>query len=259
MANLPSYNPNDRAQYVAAPLPQPRGDRPLRARLELKPFTSPPRSRPGSSTPTADRDRARHDAGRQQDDPGQAQPRHDRPRRGAREVEQRRRGEDRAVADARADVRRRSTASASAGDARAASRASRRALRRARALAPIEQATMSYGHGLSVTPLQLARAYAVFGARRRARAAHLHARRMRRRRANACSTRTRARLRGACWSTSVSAGGTAAARRVVGYRVAGKTGTAHKPTAAATRRTSTSSSFVRLRAGERAAPRGRGR
>ena len=33
---------------------------------------------------------------------------------------------------------------------------------------PIEQATMAYGYGLSASLLQMARAYTVFGARRRA-------------------------------------------------------------------------------------------
>ena len=37
---------------------------------------------------------------------------------------------------------------------------------------PIEQATMSYGHGISVSLLQLARAYTIFANGRRGRAAH---------------------------------------------------------------------------------------
>src|SRR4030095_4244526 len=35
-------------------------------------------------------------------------------------------------------------------------------LREAKTWRPIEQATMAYGHGISVSPIQLARAYTVF-------------------------------------------------------------------------------------------------
>jgi cell division protein FtsI (penicillin-binding protein 3) len=92
---------------------------------------------------------------------------------------------------------------------------------------PIEQATMSYGHGISVSLLQLARAYTIFatdgvlqpltllrsdgevqGQRVISRDTALALRRM--------------------LETVVQPGGTALRAQVMGYRVAGKTGTAHK-------------------------------
>jgi cell division protein FtsI (penicillin-binding protein 3) len=92
---------------------------------------------------------------------------------------------------------------------------------------PIEQATMSYGHGLSVSLLQLARAYTIFtnegqllplallkrdsqpiGKRLVSRETALEVNRM--------------------MELAVGPGGTAPRAQVPGYRVAGKTGTAHK-------------------------------
>jgi cell division protein FtsI (penicillin-binding protein 3) len=92
---------------------------------------------------------------------------------------------------------------------------------------PIEQATMSYGHGLSVSLLQLARAYTIFtnegqllplalvkrdaqpiGKRLISRDTALEVNRM--------------------MEMAVLPGGTAPRAQVPGYRVAGKTGTAHK-------------------------------
>lgn len=92
---------------------------------------------------------------------------------------------------------------------------------------PIEQATLSYGHGISVSLLQLARAYSIFTSdgelmpvtvlrtgtppapqRVVAPAAALAVRRM--------------------LEMATQPGGTAPKAQVTGYRVAGKTGTAHK-------------------------------
>jgi cell division protein FtsI (penicillin-binding protein 3) len=92
----------------------------------------------------------------------------------------------------------------------------------------IERATLSYGYGVSVTPLQLAHAYTVFandgllkpvtfvadGGRDLEPTRVLDARTAR---------QVRAMLEGV-----VSAGGTGTRAAVPGYRVAGKTGTAHK-------------------------------
>ena len=92
---------------------------------------------------------------------------------------------------------------------------------------PIEQATMSYGHGLSVSLLQMAHAYMIFarngdmipltfqksvGAPKGQRV---------------ISQKTVMEMRSMMESVT-QPGGTATQARVAGYRVAGKTGTAHK-------------------------------
>ncbi|MDO8465471.1 MAG: penicillin-binding protein 2 [Gallionella sp.] len=92
---------------------------------------------------------------------------------------------------------------------------------------PIEQATMSYGHGISVNLLQLARAYTVF-----ANNGELMPVSMLKLDAAAIgkkvfSERTVHALR-SMLELAVQPGGTAPLAQVEGYRVAGKTGTAHK-------------------------------
>jgi cell division protein FtsI (penicillin-binding protein 3) len=92
---------------------------------------------------------------------------------------------------------------------------------------PIEQATMAYGHGISVSLLQLARAYTIF-----ARDGELMPLSLVRVDAplagkQVISPDTARKLR-AMLETAVELGGTAPKARVMGYRVAGKTGTAHK-------------------------------
>jgi cell division protein FtsI (penicillin-binding protein 3) len=92
---------------------------------------------------------------------------------------------------------------------------------------PIEQATMAYGHGMSVSLLQLARAYSVF-----ARDGELVPITMLRTAEPAPGTRVlRAETASAVRQMlELAAGpqGTAPLAQVAGYRVAGKTGTAHK-------------------------------
>ncbi|MDR1934090.1 MAG: penicillin-binding protein 2 [Candidatus Accumulibacter sp.] len=93
---------------------------------------------------------------------------------------------------------------------------------------PIEQATMSYGHGLSVSLMQLARAYTVFArdgdiiplTLTRSDGAPARARRV-------FSPQTAREVR-AMLEMAAQPGGTAPRARVPGYRVAGKTGTANK-------------------------------
>jgi cell division protein FtsI (penicillin-binding protein 3) len=92
---------------------------------------------------------------------------------------------------------------------------------------PIEQATMSYGHGISLTLLQLARAYTVFagdGALKPVSLTRLEAAPAG---APVISPRTARAVR-AMLELAVQPGGTAPRAQVVGFRVAGKTGTAHK-------------------------------
>jgi cell division protein FtsI (penicillin-binding protein 3) len=100
-------------------------------------------------------------------------------------------------------------------------------LRPARTWRPIEQATISYGHGVSVSLVQLARAYTVFArdgdlvplTLLKSEAAPVAVR--------VISPETAQSLR-RMLEMAVSADGTAPAARVPGYRVAGKTGTAQK-------------------------------
>jgi cell division protein FtsI (penicillin-binding protein 3) len=93
---------------------------------------------------------------------------------------------------------------------------------------PIEQATMSYGHGISVTLMQLARAYLVF-----ARDGDLIPLSLTRLESpplagkSVFSAQTVREVR-AMLEMAVQPGGTAPKARIPGYRVAGKTGTAHK-------------------------------
>lgn len=93
---------------------------------------------------------------------------------------------------------------------------------------PIEQATMSYGHGISVSLIQLARAYSVF-----ARDGDLIPLSLTRLDSPApsgipvFSPKTAREVR-AMLEMAVQPGGTAPKAQIPGYRVAGKTGTAYK-------------------------------
>ncbi len=92
---------------------------------------------------------------------------------------------------------------------------------------PIEQATLSYGHGLSVNLLQLARAYTVFASDGELRPVSLL-------KLDApvsgqkVYSGTTARAVRDMLELAVQPGGTALLAQVAGYRVAGKTGTARK-------------------------------
>ena len=93
---------------------------------------------------------------------------------------------------------------------------------------PIEQATMSYGHGIAVSLLQLARAYTVF-----TNDGELLPLALTRRDAQPIGkpifTAATAHELTRMMEMATSADGTAPRAQVPGYRVAGKTGTAHKP------------------------------
>jgi cell division protein FtsI (penicillin-binding protein 3) len=95
---------------------------------------------------------------------------------------------------------------------------------------PVEQATMSYGHGISVSLLQVARAYTVF-----TNDGQLLPLSLMRREALPIGKRIfspgTAHELTRMMEMAASPGGTAPRAQVPGYRVAGKTGTAHKPEA----------------------------
>jgi cell division protein FtsI (penicillin-binding protein 3) len=101
-------------------------------------------------------------------------------------------------------------------------------LRPAKSWKPIEQATMSYGHGISVTLMQMARAYMAF-----ARDGDLIPVSLTRvdtppRTGTPVFSSQTAREVRAMLEMAVQPGGTAPKAQIPGYRVAGKTGTAHK-------------------------------
>jgi cell division protein FtsI (penicillin-binding protein 3) len=100
-------------------------------------------------------------------------------------------------------------------------------LRPARTWRPIEQATISYGHGVSVSLIQLARAYSAF-----ARDGELVPLTLKRIDATPAGVRVlsveTARALNRMLEMAVGDAGTAPAARIAGYRVAGKTGTAYK-------------------------------
>ncbi len=92
---------------------------------------------------------------------------------------------------------------------------------------PIEQATMSYGHGISVSLLQLARAYVAFASGGEIRPITMLKSDAAVEGERVISERT-AHAITAMLEMAVQPGGTAPKAQVTGYRVAGKTGTAHK-------------------------------
>ncbi|HJV25129.1 MAG TPA: penicillin-binding protein 2 [Aromatoleum sp.] len=101
-------------------------------------------------------------------------------------------------------------------------------LRPAHTWKPVEQATMSFGHGISVSLIQLAHAYLVFA--RDGEMVPLSLRKLDGPPAGGkrvFSSETVHEMR-AMLEMVVSPGGTAPRAQISGYRVAGKTGTAHK-------------------------------
>ncbi|NDU85087.1 MAG: penicillin-binding protein 2 [Ferrovum sp.] len=92
---------------------------------------------------------------------------------------------------------------------------------------PIEQATMAFGNGMTVSLLQMARAYTVFANDGILRPLSLIRTTTPAKGRQVISARTAHQVL-TMLETVVSAEGTAPQARVPGYRVAGKTGTAHK-------------------------------
>ncbi|PKO45901.1 MAG: cell division protein [Betaproteobacteria bacterium HGW-Betaproteobacteria-22] len=92
---------------------------------------------------------------------------------------------------------------------------------------PIEQATMSYGHGISVTLLQMARAYTVFANDGELKPVSLIKLKEAPLGTQVFSAKTAREVKDML-ELVVAPGGTALRAQVLGYRVAGKTGTTHK-------------------------------
>ena len=92
---------------------------------------------------------------------------------------------------------------------------------------PIEQATMAYGHGISLSLLQLARAYLVFASDGEIKPVTLVKRDTPGESTRVITPETALQVR-KMLEMAVQPGGTAPRAQVMGYRVAGKTGTAHK-------------------------------
>lgn len=91
----------------------------------------------------------------------------------------------------------------------------------------IDRATLGYGYGISVTPLQLARAYAVIAADGRVLPVSF-VRQQQEPLGHRALSREAARQLRAMLEGVVSADGTGSLAAIPGYRVAGKTGTVHK-------------------------------
>lgn len=92
---------------------------------------------------------------------------------------------------------------------------------------PIEQATMSYGHGISASLMQLARAYTLFATDGELKPVTLLKRDMPAVGQKVISRETAQSVR-KMLELAVQPEGTGNSARISGYRVAGKTGTAHK-------------------------------
>ena len=164
LANWPTYNPNNRNRTAREQM----RNRALTDMFEpgstLKPFTiaaalDTGKMRPDTVIQTAPGtltigNATIHDAHRARRVDGRA---------GDPEIVEHRRGQDRAVAAAGDDVANalRNPASATPPKTGFPGEVSGR-LRPAKTWRPIEQATMAYGHGISVNLVQLARAYTVF-------------------------------------------------------------------------------------------------
>ena len=121
----------------------------------------------------------------------------------------------------------------------------RGSLRSAQNWKTIEQATISYGHGVSVSLLQLARAYTVF-ARKGMLVPVTFERRSQKVEGSRVISSATSRAVLAMLEKVTHEGGTGTKAAIPGYRVAGKTGTAHKLVGGQYARDKYRSSFVGL-------------
>ena len=92
---------------------------------------------------------------------------------------------------------------------------------------PIDQATMSYGYGLSASLFQMARAYSIFARDGELVPATIYKNKTLPRGTQVISSKTAAQMR-EMLELVTQTGGTATTAQTLGYRVGGKTGTAHK-------------------------------
>ena len=92
---------------------------------------------------------------------------------------------------------------------------------------PIEQATISFGHGINLTLLQLARAYSVFANGGELKPVSLLKSDVPAVGTQVFSAQVAQQVKGML-EMAVLTGGTAVSAQILGYRVAGKTGTAKK-------------------------------
>jgi cell division protein FtsI (penicillin-binding protein 3) len=92
---------------------------------------------------------------------------------------------------------------------------------------PVEQATMAYGHGISLSLIQLARAYSIFATNGELVPLTLVKSAVPASGEKVISAQTARAVR-AMLEMAVQPGGTGPRARIMGWRVAGKTGTAHK-------------------------------
>jgi cell division protein FtsI (penicillin-binding protein 3) len=118
-------------------------------------------------------------------------------------------------------------------------------LRSAQNWKTIEQATISYGHGVSVSLLQLARAYTVFARKGMLVPVTFERRSQKVEGSRVISSATSGAVL-AMLEKVTHEGGTGTKAAIPGYRVAGKTGTAHKLVGGQYARDKYRSSFVGL-------------
>lgn len=93
---------------------------------------------------------------------------------------------------------------------------------------PIEQATMSYGYGLTVSLMQIARAYMIFARNGDTIPLSFQQTDEIQTGTRIISEKTALQVRAMLEAATQPGGGTGTLARIPGYRVAGKTGTAHK-------------------------------
>ncbi len=93
---------------------------------------------------------------------------------------------------------------------------------------PIEQATMSYGYGLTVSLMQIARAYMIFARNGDTIPLSFQQTDEMQTGTRIISEKTALQVRAMLEAATQPGGGTGTLARIPGYRVAGKTGTAYK-------------------------------